>query len=545
MEQEPQSASSIDREKEEALVSAVESVQQAALHYSSCVWDLVSVANLNKAFAREMVSSNSLNEDAVQKVDESLKEVGRGTESFVSEIDGAATEIAGATEPFRLVGKTIESFTSALGTLEERFQQVRSAFEQVNQAVDKISQTVAKIEDISSLTNLLALNAAIEAARAGEQGKGFKVVAAEVKKLAEQSSELTGSISELLKELQGSVEETTSGLGSFAEIRNRISDEASETQGNLTESEEALESTASRMDRARTMVHTQHEKVTEMVRQMGLLRTSVENVTRSGHHILDNLDSQEKIVSSLGDDDTALRDSLQALQGTLGKLGYASSGHETIVVGHDLAYPPWCYLDSGISVGLSVDIMALIAGKLGVSLSFQPRQFSDVLRDFRAGRTRIILNVGWPNKALEDAGAIPTDPYATFEPVVFVPADRREDSTPPPSAHAGKRLAFQQGSYTEYSMEAYGAEMVPVENDIQGVAKLIWGEVDGVVTEKFVGEHISDRFFHNELVVGSTPCEKVDVVMALRHDDEELRDEINEILGDPELQGNISRLLRG
>ena len=98
-------------------------------------------------------------------------------------------------EAVREASTTIKEIERAVGDSSRVLEELK------NQS-RKIGKIVLTITAISRQTNLLALNAAIEAARAGEQGKGFVVVAANVKKLAEQSAKAAEEIGALIGEIQ-------------------------------------------------------------------------------------------------------------------------------------------------------------------------------------------------------------------------------------------------------------------------------------------------------------------------------------------------------
>ena len=83
----------------------------------------------------------------------------------------------------------------------------------------EISKIVSIISNISEKTNLLAFNASIEAARAGENGQGFRVVADEVRRLAEQVTYSTQEIEQFVMSIQ---EETSDMMKMMEESTTQV-----------------------------------------------------------------------------------------------------------------------------------------------------------------------------------------------------------------------------------------------------------------------------------------------------------------------------------
>jgi len=106
-----------------------------------------------------------------------------------------------------------------------------------------IGAIVETIKNISNQTNLLALNAAIEAARAGEHGRGFSVVAEEVRKLAEQSTQSSAQIELIIQGIKLNVDRAITSMSAEKDVvRNgaQVIEEAQRAFNRIMESTQVV-----------------------------------------------------------------------------------------------------------------------------------------------------------------------------------------------------------------------------------------------------------------------------------------------------------------
>lgn len=133
-----------------------------------------------------------------------------------------------------LAGTTQELSAQA----EEIATSCRSLLNVVLESHNRIKETdnvLDFIKSIASQTNLLGLNAAIEAARVGEQGRGFGVVAEEIRKLANNSSESIKKIDAILKAINNDSVHNAQQLEGIDTVVSQITEAITRVAGAVQE----------------------------------------------------------------------------------------------------------------------------------------------------------------------------------------------------------------------------------------------------------------------------------------------------------------------
>ena len=178
----------------EQLRSIVSRVQNATDEVTSSAG---SIADVSNSLSQESDAQADQINDASQKVVDITTQIQAVANQSEDSAKVAQKARETASRGFQAVSDTVQG----MDRIREQVQATSKRIKRLGESSQEIGEIVQLISDIADRTSILALNASIQAAMAGDAGQGFAVVAEEVERLAERSTDATKQISTLILSL--------------------------------------------------------------------------------------------------------------------------------------------------------------------------------------------------------------------------------------------------------------------------------------------------------------------------------------------------------
>ncbi|TWI59676.1 methyl-accepting chemotaxis protein [Halalkalibacter nanhaiisediminis] len=273
------------------------------------------MANEVNAAIREVAGGAAVQVQSSSESARAMEELSQGVQQIAESaavISSSSTMMnENANEGYKSVQSAIEQMTF----IQNGTKETKSTIELLDNDSKEIGQIITVITDISEQTNLLALNAAIEAARAGEAGKGFSVVADEIRKLADQTSNSANQIKGLIGKIQSNTEKSVTSITASSEDVNNGIERINEVGAKFNEILRSIEEVTVKIEDMSAVAEEMSagtEEVAASVQEIAstsqVAADSAEQVTMASEEQLVIINGINEAASSLSDMSNQLND---------------------------------------------------------------------------------------------------------------------------------------------------------------------------------------------------------------------------------------------
>ena len=166
------------------------------------------VSKLTVELATKSIDQTKQVNSAIQAINDMAESIRQVSKNAAKSAEVSIASRANAREGAEAVEKT----NLAMDEIREQINETARSIKRLGESSMEIGNVVEIINNIADRTSILALNASIQAAMAGDAGHGFAVVAEEVQRLAESSSNSTKQIDLLVKSIQSEIKDVSNRM---------------------------------------------------------------------------------------------------------------------------------------------------------------------------------------------------------------------------------------------------------------------------------------------------------------------------------------------
>ncbi len=251
---------------------------------------------------RQTESQSHTFEQVINLINESILKIHELDSLITQEADSISDSSCAIEEMvgnINSVTDNVEKMAHEFGELEKVSGEGLARQNEVNEKINRMVEQSKilldannTIANVAEQTNLLAMNAAIEAAHAGEAGKGFSVVADEIRKLAENTSDQSAAIGQELQRISATIEAVVDSSD-----KSRVAFD--NVQARIGKTNEIVRIISNAMDEQASASKQVLESLQTITANSNIVKLTASNLEQDSVHIQSSMAELNQVVSTV------------------------------------------------------------------------------------------------------------------------------------------------------------------------------------------------------------------------------------------------------